>query len=210
VARIADLTADVNGAAFEARRQIWREAAITSATQLFAASGYETTSMQAVAKASGLSLRALYQSFPSKHELFVAVLDRAYLDVSAALRVDAAEDPRETVLRSIDGLLQSIDNNREAFLLSMRAQASPAMRDDSGEDLIARFESAALDALTELVARALRNEDLDSRIVAQSIIGAVTANATSAIRDAAEKPVARLGAALRATFAPIFDGPAHD
>ena len=47
-----------------------RERLIVAATELFLADGYAATSMDAVAAAAGASKRTLYQSFPSKHDLF--------------------------------------------------------------------------------------------------------------------------------------------
>lgn len=57
-----------------------RDAALAAATALFRQTGFERTSMEAVASAAGISTATLYRQFPSKESLFeavaVAALDR--------------------------------------------------------------------------------------------------------------------------------------
>jgi AcrR family transcriptional regulator len=52
-----------------------REAALAAATRLFAAHGFDATSLQAIADAVGVSKQAILHHFPSKERLRDAVLD---------------------------------------------------------------------------------------------------------------------------------------
>jgi AcrR family transcriptional regulator len=71
------------------RGRATREHLVDVATDLFAAEGYDATSIEAVMRAAGVSKGALYHHFPGKDALFEAVLDRTTERIEAAL-VEAA------------------------------------------------------------------------------------------------------------------------
>jgi AcrR family transcriptional regulator len=71
------------------RGRATREHLVDVATDLFAADGYDATSIEAVMRAAGVSKGALYHHFPGKDALFEAVLDRTTERIEAAL-VEAA------------------------------------------------------------------------------------------------------------------------
>jgi TetR/AcrR family transcriptional regulator len=70
-----------------------REAILDAAEQLFADNGYESTSLQAVGEAAGLSRGTPGYFFGSKEGLYQAVLDRSFARVEQTLRetYEAAE-----------------------------------------------------------------------------------------------------------------------
>lgn len=72
----------------EIRRQDRREAIVTVATRYFLDHGYSGTSMSAIAAALGGSKGTLWNYFPSKEELFTAVIDHA----SMAFRTELSEN----------------------------------------------------------------------------------------------------------------------
>lgn len=51
-----------------------RDAILAAAADLFAASGYHGTSMRQIAQAAGIALGGIYNHFPSKEEIFTAVI----------------------------------------------------------------------------------------------------------------------------------------
>jgi AcrR family transcriptional regulator len=74
-----------------------REAVITAATRAFAASGYEATSTEEVARLAGISQPYVFRLFGTKRELFLAAVERsfrrtvdAFAAASAGLSGDAA------------------------------------------------------------------------------------------------------------------------
>jgi len=85
----------------ESRRQDRRETIIIAASRHFLDHGYSGTTMSAIAATLGGSKGTLWSYFPSKEELFTAVIDHA----STAFRAQLSEilDPRgdlSTALRS--------------------------------------------------------------------------------------------------------------
>ncbi len=70
------------------RGQATRAHVLQVATELFAAEGYEATSIEVVLKASGISRGALYHHFANKEALFTAVLET--VEARVAKQVSAA------------------------------------------------------------------------------------------------------------------------
>ena len=75
------------------RGQATREQLIAVATQLFAARGYEGTSIDAVQQGAGVSRGSLYHHFASKDALFEAVLEALEARVGNEVVVAAATAP---------------------------------------------------------------------------------------------------------------------
>jgi AcrR family transcriptional regulator len=160
------------------RRQL-----VATATGLFAAQGYEATSIDNVLDAAGVSRGALYHHFPGKEALFEAVLE----DVEAQLAADvvaaaaAAEDPRNALQAGCLAWLQRLRDPvvrrivladapavvgwarwREidechwfGLLKSALAEALPPSRlDPVSLDVLAHMLLAALNELAFVIARA--------------------------------------------------------
>jgi AcrR family transcriptional regulator len=92
----------------QAKQALYREAIVDAAERVFAEHGYEAAKVQAVAKAAGVSLAKLYETFPKKSDVFRAVqadrLDALMRRVGAD--VMAATTPLERLRRGIDGYLR--------------------------------------------------------------------------------------------------------
>jgi AcrR family transcriptional regulator len=84
-----------------AQRQV-----LDAADALFYERGVQSVGMDAIRAASGVSLKRLYQLFPSKDTLIEAYLDRrdALWKSMLAEHVDAATDPRSRILAVFDFL----------------------------------------------------------------------------------------------------------
>jgi AcrR family transcriptional regulator len=68
-----------------------REAVLRTAIGTFAARGYFGTTTTEVAKEAGISQAYVYRLFPNKELLFVAVVERCFLQVRACLEQAVAE-----------------------------------------------------------------------------------------------------------------------
>ncbi|WP_242006157.1 TetR/AcrR family transcriptional regulator [Acetobacter estunensis] len=80
-----------------------REKILGAADKVLQTYGYQAASMDKVAQCSGMSKRTLYQLFPSKQELFHALIGARLFCFSPCVRVDAATPEDELI-----GLLQDI------------------------------------------------------------------------------------------------------
>src|SRR5689334_14076438 len=59
----------------QARNDVYRQHIFDAAEQVFAERGFEATKVQDIAKLVGLSMGTIYAVFPSKEDLFRAILE---------------------------------------------------------------------------------------------------------------------------------------
>jgi AcrR family transcriptional regulator len=84
-----------------------RERIIATARKMFAVSGYEGTSTEAVLQESAVSRGALYHHFENKQALFAAVLEAVEIDIAIATARAATntDDPVEALRLAFDAFL---------------------------------------------------------------------------------------------------------
>jgi AcrR family transcriptional regulator len=80
------------------RKRDTRERLVAAATERFEDQGYDTVTVAEVAAAAGVSVKTLFQHFPSKEDLLIAGLAEIHEDMLAAVR---ARDRRTTPLQAI-------------------------------------------------------------------------------------------------------------
>ncbi|MBW3664387.1 MAG: TetR/AcrR family transcriptional regulator [Actinobacteria bacterium] len=74
------------------RREKTRRALIEAAAQVFARSGFDGASVDAIAEAAGFTKGAVYSNFDSKEELFFEVVDARLADVLEGFSANVGED----------------------------------------------------------------------------------------------------------------------
>lgn len=119
-------------------REQRREQVMTVARSVFVDRGYHAAGMDEIADAAGVSKPVLYQHFPSKLELYLALLDQGIDDL----------------LRSADDALRSTSDNKERVRATMRAYFTFVEDKSSAYRLV--FESDVMNesAVRERVDRA--------------------------------------------------------
>lgn len=113
------------------------------AARLFSKDGYKGTSMDAVARAAGVSKPVVYDCFQSKAELFGALLDREeqrmFDQFGAALSSGAQPgDPQATLTAGFTSMLQAVADTPKAYRVALMsggdAQAAIAERVRRGRE----------------------------------------------------------------------------
>lgn len=94
------------------------------AFELFVRDGYKATSMEGIARAAGVSKPVVYACFPSKAELFGALLDREEQRMleqfGAALAVAGRrEDPETTLIAGFTAMLRAVTETPEAYRIAL-------------------------------------------------------------------------------------------
>ncbi len=96
------------------------ENAVSAATELFWSKGFDDTSMQEIVEATGFNRYALYTSFGSKRDLFLAALD-AYVQFGKSrlkASLEAEPDSAIAALRHfVHGMLESVADGKAGCLL---------------------------------------------------------------------------------------------
>ncbi|MEV0464264.1 TetR/AcrR family transcriptional regulator [Nocardia tengchongensis] len=71
---------------------------VAHARELFAENGYRGTSVAAVGRAAGIAPAAVHWYFPTKDDLFAAVVDSIFGETRALVEAEPAGDPRDELV----------------------------------------------------------------------------------------------------------------
>lgn len=106
----------------EARRAGIIEAAVSA----FARDGYDATKMDSIAAGAGITKPVLYDHFPSKQALFLAVLESIRDSLLARGKTIVGEDadPEQKFRRSVDAFLEFVEQAPDAARVLLTVPAS--------------------------------------------------------------------------------------
>jgi AcrR family transcriptional regulator len=136
-------------------RSARREQLLGAAQEVFVAQGYHAAAMDDIADRAGVSKPVLYQHFPGKLELYLALLDKhcdALVDATREA-LAATTDNKQRVAATMEAYFMYVSSESGAFRLVFESDLTnePAVRD--------RVERA-LDASATLVSKVIA-EDTD-------------------------------------------------
>jgi len=99
---------------------------LAAALETFTSSGYHAASMDEIAERASVSKPVLYQHFPSKLDLYTAVLDLHIDSLVFAIQraIAATRDNRNRVTATIDAYFGFIEGEGEAFRLLFESDMS--------------------------------------------------------------------------------------
>src|SRR3989337_318100 len=127
------------------RAQLWE-----SALEVFVAQGYHSAAMDDIADRAGVSKPVLYQHFPGKLDLYLALLDTScdaiVASVRAALR--STDDNKQRVTATIRAFFEYVANAQGAFRLVFESDLTnePAVR-----ERVDRVTHACAEACSEVI-----------------------------------------------------------
>lgn len=168
-------TAERTGrASGQRRRELVIGDVLDAATDLFAAKGYDATSLQDIADAVGVSRPALYHYISSKEDLLVMLVERvsqALADVFAELSARADLEPTEKLTILTEQLVRQRAEHPSQFRILDRSEMM--LPKEAGED----HAAARRRVLREVVAiieegiKAGQFTPVDPRTAALSLLG---------------------------------------
>lgn len=98
--------------------------------RLFTEHAYEELSMARVAREAGISKPLLYHYFPSKRDYFLATVAEGAEELRRRTDPDPALPPGEQLRSALDGWLELIEENAQAYAnLQQSAAAVPELRE---------------------------------------------------------------------------------
>jgi len=165
------------------RTEARRNAILETAAELFKEMGYERASMNELAKRCGGSKATLYGYFPSKEELFVAVVEAFatvhLLDAVKELSVEAKGPPTlEVQLTRFGERMLDVLTNDESALAVYRMVVAEAGRSDVGKLFHESGPAEATEALAKFMKAAMDRGELrrsDPMVAARQFLSLVTA-----------------------------------
>jgi AcrR family transcriptional regulator len=127
-------------------RQARRAQLLDAARDVFVANGYHATAMDEIADRAGVSKPVLYQHFPGKLDLYLALLDQSVAAFVDRLHnaLSSTEDNKLRVQATMDAYFRYVDDDGGSFRLLFE-------NDLIGVDAV----RARLDALTQQCAEAI-------------------------------------------------------
>ena len=143
---------------------------LASALEIFVAQGYHAAAMDDIAERAGVSKPVLYQHFPGKLELYLALLDEACDTIIANCRdaLESTTDNKQRVAATMDAFYGYVAHDAEAFRLVFESDltSEPAVRDHIDR---VTHECAAM--ITEVIKEDTGLPAEASRLLAVSLVG---------------------------------------
>jgi AcrR family transcriptional regulator len=110
-----------------------RNQLLGAAQEVFAAHGYHAAAMDDIAERAGVSKPVLYQHFPSKLELYLALLDQHCEQLVSAVRgaLASTTDNKQRVAATMAAYFEFVEHESGAFRLVFESDltSDPAVRD---------------------------------------------------------------------------------
>ncbi|ABG98136.1 transcriptional regulator, TetR family protein [Rhodococcus jostii RHA1] len=144
---------------------------LAAASEVFVTRGYHAAGMDEIAECAGVSKPVLYQHFPGKLELYVAVL-QSYVDslisgVRQALR--STTDNKQRVRAAVQAFFDFVDNDSQGFRLVFE---SDLMGEPQVQSRVEQATEACVDAVFDLVSHDSGLDPYRARILAVGLVGA--------------------------------------
>ncbi|WP_205471269.1 TetR/AcrR family transcriptional regulator [Nocardioides sp. SYSU D00038] len=143
---------------------------LESALEVFVASGYHAAAMDDIAERAGVSKPVLYQHFPGKLDLYLALLERSCDQIIAHCReaLSSTHDNKRRVEATIRVFYDYVASESGAFRLVFESDltSEPAVREQ-----IDRVTSECATSIAEVIQADTGLPDEASRLLAVSLVG---------------------------------------
>jgi len=151
-------------------RSARRAQLLDSALGVFVAQGYHAAAMDDIADRAGVSKPVLYQHFPGKLELYLALLDQSCDTIIDATReaLTATEDNKQRVAATMTVFYDYVANAQGAFRLVFESDLTnePAVR-----ERVDRVTTECASLIAAVIHDDTGLPDEQSRLLAVSLVG---------------------------------------
>jgi AcrR family transcriptional regulator len=147
---------------------------LDAAASLFLELGYAATTMDRVARAAGVAKMTVYAHFPSKKELFAAIIDRLARNLTEAFEGMAFKElTLEEALRRAGKEYLAVALAPSSVALHRLIVAEASRQPGLGELIYRCGPAKVVGALADYLARQTRVSLADARLAAEQFLGAV-------------------------------------
>ncbi|CAN5157294.1 TetR/AcrR family transcriptional regulator [soil metagenome] len=147
-----------------------RAQVLESALEVFVAQGYHAAAMDDIADRAGVSKPVLYQHFPGKLDLYLALLDLSCDKIIDACRAALAstEDNKQRVVATMHVFYDYVANAQGAFRLVFESDltSEPSVR-----ERVDRVTRQCAEAITEVIHEDTGLPHEQSRLLSVSLVG---------------------------------------
>jgi AcrR family transcriptional regulator len=143
---------------------------LTAAQDVFVANGYHAAAMDEIAERAGVSKPVLYQHFPGKLELYLAVLETHVDQLTERVRdaMRTTTDNKQRVRAAVAAFYDFVDSEGQAYRMVFESdlRGEPAV-----QAAVERATSASVDAITETIIADAGLDTERARLLAVGLVG---------------------------------------
>ncbi len=147
-----------------------RAGLLDAARAAFVTQGYHATAMDDIAELAGVSKPVLYQHFPGKLDLYLALLAES-VDSLVAVVEDAlagTDDNKDRVHRAVEAYYGFVADNGQAYRLIFESD----LRGEAAvEDLVDAATSRCIEAITQTITTDTGADAGRARLLASGLVG---------------------------------------
>jgi AcrR family transcriptional regulator len=142
---------------------------LAAAQRVFAEHGYHAAAMDEIAEEAGVSKPVLYQHFPGKLDLYIALLESHVDELVQRVREALASttDNRQRVPATVGAFFDFVNGDAGAFRMVFESD----LREPAVQDAVDRATSASVDAITETITADAGLDEEKARLLAVGLVG---------------------------------------
>jgi len=143
---------------------------LAAAQHVFVANGYHAAAMDEIAERAGVSKPVLYQHFPGKLELYMALLETHTEELVRRVRsaLDSTTDNKQRVQAAVAAYFDFVDGEGQAFRMVFE---SDLRSEPSVQDAVERGTAACVDAISETITADAGLDAERARLLAVGLVG---------------------------------------
>ncbi|MCP2168809.1 TetR/AcrR family transcriptional regulator [Goodfellowiella coeruleoviolacea] len=143
---------------------------LAAAQDVFVANGYHAAAMDEIAERAGVSKPVLYQHFPGKLELYLAVLETHVDELIARVRdaLESTTDNKQRVQAAVGVFYDFVDREGQAYRMVFESdlRGEPAVA-----EAVQRATSDSVDAITDTITADAGLDADRARLLAVGLVG---------------------------------------
>lgn len=163
---------------------------LEAAQDIFVESGYHSAAMDAIAERASVSKPVLYQHFPSKKDLYLALLDQHCTAIVDLVReaLGSTDDNRARVAATIAAYFEFFDRDGAPFRLVFQSDLTgePAVR-----ERLDRVETECAEAIADVISGDAALSREHALILGMALAGAAQNSARHWVTSSSETGVTR-------------------
>lgn len=155
---------------------------LAAAQDVFVANGYHAAAMDEIAERAGVSKPVLYQHFPGKLELYMALLESHVDELVGRVRtaIGSTTDNKLRVRAAVAAFYDFVDGEGQAFRMVFESdlRSEPAV-----QEAVERATTDSVDAITETITADAGLDQERARLLAVGLVGLSQVTARSWLAD---------------------------
>ncbi|MCX2952182.1 MULTISPECIES: TetR/AcrR family transcriptional regulator [Lentzea] len=155
---------------------------LAAAQDVFVANGYHAAAMDEIAERAGVSKPVLYQHFPGKLELYMALLESHVDELVGRVRtaIGSTTDNKLRVRAAVAAFYDFVDGEGQAFRMVFESdlRSEPAV-----QSAVERATTDSVDAITDTITADAGLDEERARLLAVGLVGLSQVTARSWLAD---------------------------